>query len=307
MAEPQLPGIEDHPDRSGVFLKLWVLDLLDGDYPVAVLFCQLLWWFQPGLDGKPKITFRRDGETWLMRRDDDWQRDTRLSARQVQRAKAVLVAKGLITVKVYKIAGAPTSAWRPDYDNLSARLEGRLPLPVAAGAEGANPPNGEMDLARARENHGSHAAGGNGFHAPGGNPSSLLEISRDRDLEEPPIAAGAATPAARERDLPFEALCEVCGIDWHELTPNERRRVNAALAQLRAVWKGQDRDLAREIGRRARNYLHAFEVPLTPMALASNWATTAKAPPMGHRPRLTGSDEGLAAAERWLQRQEVRQ
>jgi hypothetical protein len=78
----------------------------------------------------------------------------------------------------------------------------------------------------------------------------------------------------RERDLAFEALCEVCSMDWAHLTANERGRTNAALKQLRDLeTEASDEMLAQMIRGHAAAYKVAYvDIPLTPTALASNWS-----------------------------------
>lgn len=75
-------------------------------------------------------------------------------------------------------------------------------------------------------------------------------------------------------DTAFEALCQVCSIDWQaEITKDERGRVNAALKQLRTVYP-DDRALPMMIHERASAYREAYpEMPLTPQALTGNWST----------------------------------
>lgn len=301
-APAQLPGLADHPDSRGVFVELWVLDLCGGDYPIAVLLSQLLWWHQPGKGGDSKLPFQRDGHRWLVRKEDAWHRDTRLSAKQVRRCREWLVDRGVVEVRRFKIAGAPVACWRPCYEVLQAALNGQLP--IAVGGDSAPP--GKLDSAPQGTIHGFGPPGQNGFGPPGQNPSSLLNTSGS-DTSVTPIAAPAAIAIQpRQRDLAFEALCHVCGIDWSQLTDTERRRTNAALAQIVKAWAGTVDALAEEIPRRARHYLDAFTTSLTPMALAGRWAQLANPLPAGQGGQLTGADRGLPAAQRWASRREQR-
>lgn len=106
-------GFHTHRDRRGLFVPLWVLDVVDNDYPTAILYAQVLWWHQPGLDGGRRARYRRDGHVWLLRADDEWNDECRLTIKQVRRSKKVLVDAGLVEVRRYKRSGAPTTAWRP--------------------------------------------------------------------------------------------------------------------------------------------------------------------------------------------------
>lgn len=83
-----------------------------------------------------------------------------------------------------------------------------------------------------------------------------------------------APPKERERDLLFEAVCDACLIDWHQLTDRERGKVNVATGQIRKAGGTPE-----DIPNHAANYRATYTTPLTPMALAGNWAATANAPP----------------------------
>ncbi len=137
---------QDHEDRQGVFVRLWTIDLLDGDFHAALLFNQLLWWHRPNLNGTPKLRFERDGHRWLVRADDGWEEECRLTTKQVRRVRAVLVAKGLIEHRRFKLNGAPTSAWRPLHEAIQAiRPNPEVPSEgqfrtYPQGAVGSDPP-----------------------------------------------------------------------------------------------------------------------------------------------------------------------
>jgi hypothetical protein len=104
-----------------------------------------------------------------------------------------------------------------------------------------------------------------------------------------------APPKERPRDLLFEAVCEVCLIDWHHLTERERGKYNAAVGQIRGAGGTPD-----AVPIHAANYRAQFSTPLTPMALAGNWAMTANSPPAnlnghGHGRRETLNDRNERA------------
>lgn len=71
----------------------------------------------------------------------------------------------------------------------------------------------------------------------------------------------------RAKDEEFEALCEVIGVDWHELTGPGRGSINNALKELKAAGVTAD-----EIRQRASVWPSKFSVTLTAPALAKHWA-----------------------------------
>lgn len=75
-------------------------------------------------------------------------------------------------------------------------------------------------------------------------------------------------------DPAFEAMCEVCNIDWQAgLTNDERGRANAALKQLRSIY-ADDHALPQMIFERAAAYRVVYpEIALTPQALTGAWSS----------------------------------
>jgi hypothetical protein len=87
------------------------------------------------------------------------------------------------------------------------------------------------------------------------------------EIAPPPMAAKPKEITIQKRDLIFETLAEVCGIDWRGLTSSARGSLNSAVKELKAVGATPD-----EIRRRAQNY--RLDMPLatlTPTALAKHW------------------------------------
>lgn len=134
-----MSDFHDHEDRQGVFVRLWTLDLLDGDLSAALLFNQLLWWHRPNLDGTPKLRYERDGHRWLLRADDGWENECSMTTKQVRRVRSVLVDRELVEHRRFKLNGAPTSAWRPRFDVIQA-IRPKPELPSEGQFHGSDPP-----------------------------------------------------------------------------------------------------------------------------------------------------------------------
>jgi hypothetical protein len=77
----------------------------------------------------------------------------------------------------------------------------------------------------------------------------------------------------RERDLSFEMLAEVCGVDITALTPTARGALNKSLADIRsATTELDDAELAMVIEAKASTYRKVMDgALLTPTALAKHW------------------------------------
>jgi hypothetical protein len=111
-------------------------------------------------------------------------------------------------------------------------------------------------------------------------PGAVTQVAEEEDLEgetqEGETQKLLLAPAARERDLIFEAVAESCGWDWRNgLTKKARGTLNDAVADLKSAGATPE-----EIRRRAANW--SYSVQLTPAALAKHWpglATRHRAPP----------------------------
>lgn len=96
-----------------------------------------------------------------------------------------------------------------------------------------------------------------------GEPVLLL------NTEEPKTETETPTPKARERDLLFEAVCEVTGIDPARLAPRTRGALNGVLRELRTVNASPE-----QVHMAARVYRKRWpNVTLTAQALVKHWPT----------------------------------
>jgi len=77
------------------------------------------------------------------------------------------------------------------------------------------------------------------------------------------------------RDISFEVMAQVCGMDWQNLTQNERGKLNSALAQLRGLIDPPDeRELPTMIEDRAKACHSVYpEIALTPQMLVNHWSS----------------------------------
>jgi len=77
------------------------------------------------------------------------------------------------------------------------------------------------------------------------------------------------------RDISFETLAEMCGMDIKQLTRDARGQLNGALAQIREATPDlEDLELALVIEGKAKAYRASMpDVLLTPPALAKHWAS----------------------------------
>lgn len=97
---------------------------------------------------------------------------------------------------------------------------------------------------------------------------------KQSQVETEPNESEKTLAPRRERDLLFEAVAEVCGLDWQNgLTTPARGALNAAVAHLRAIHASPA-----DVRHRARNYAAIFPgATLTANALAKHWPQLGRA------------------------------
>lgn len=120
-----------------------------------------------------------------------------------------------------------------------------------------------------------------------GGPGVVLPKTDTNNRDEETIAPSQALALVlipdvervkkpRPRNLAFDALAHVCGIDTEELATGDPMagRLGKALSHITASWQkigGDPADLPDEIQLRAGRYAVTYSTALTPTALSSNW------------------------------------
>lgn len=124
--------------RDTIEVKRIYVDLA-GDLAAGVLLSQIIYWYLPSkTDGLPKVRVLKDGKLWLAKGRKDWWEECRLTPDQFDRCLSILEKRGLVSRKVFKFNGNPTThLWL----NLEAVEKGtRSILPI-----------GENDLAKTQD------------------------------------------------------------------------------------------------------------------------------------------------------------
>jgi hypothetical protein len=94
------------------------IDIAD-DLLAGTLLSQIMYWFSPDKNGRPRVRVKKDGHYWLAKDRSDWHKEIRITDRQYDRASKLLEDKQLIIKKKYKFDGLPTIHIRPNYPILN--------------------------------------------------------------------------------------------------------------------------------------------------------------------------------------------
>ena len=114
--------------RNVMVIKRCYIDVAGGDLIAGILLSQILFYYLPTKQGESrKVTILHDGIYWLAKRREDWWKECRITAKQFDRASAVLESLGILRTKLYRFNGSPTVHLTPDFPRLLALLQPILP------------------------------------------------------------------------------------------------------------------------------------------------------------------------------------
>jgi hypothetical protein len=97
----------ERSSRDTLEVKRLYIDMA-GDLVAGVVLSQIVYWHLPSRDGRPRLQVKREGKLWLAKGRDEWWQECRISPKQADRALEVLKERGLIEVRLFKFAQAPT-------------------------------------------------------------------------------------------------------------------------------------------------------------------------------------------------------
>lgn len=98
----------ERSSRQTIDFKMTYVDVV-GDLMAGLLLSQIVYWFTPDRQGRSKIRIQREGRRWMAKKHSEWYEEIRMTEDQVRRALGMLKKAGLVEVKRFKFAGAPTT------------------------------------------------------------------------------------------------------------------------------------------------------------------------------------------------------
>jgi hypothetical protein len=97
----------ERASRDTLEVKRLYIDMA-GDLAAGVVLSQIVYWHLPNRDGHAKLQVEREGKLWLAKGRADWWDECRISPKQADRALGILEDRGLIEVRLFQFAMAPT-------------------------------------------------------------------------------------------------------------------------------------------------------------------------------------------------------
>ncbi len=97
----------ERSSRDTLEVKRCYIDMA-GDLVAGIVLSQIVYWHLPSREGRTRLRVKRDGHLWLAKGRADWWDECRVSPKQADRALALLEDRGLVEVRLFRFAGAPT-------------------------------------------------------------------------------------------------------------------------------------------------------------------------------------------------------
>lgn len=98
----------ERSSRETIDFKVIYADVA-GDLLAGLLLSQIVYWFMPDRQGRSKVKVQREGKRWMAKKHGDWFKEIRLTEDQARRSLKLLKEAGIVEVKCFKFAGAPTT------------------------------------------------------------------------------------------------------------------------------------------------------------------------------------------------------
>ena len=93
--------------RDTIDVKRCYIDVAK-DIIAGILLSQIIYWFLPGKNHRPRVTIQKQGRYWLAKKREDWWDECRITPKQFDRAIGILEEKGIVTTRVFKFGPETT-------------------------------------------------------------------------------------------------------------------------------------------------------------------------------------------------------
>lgn len=113
----------EYASRDTMDLKRCYIDLCGGDILEGLVLSEIIYWHLPAKDGTAKLRVEHESRMWIAVRRYEWWERARISPRQADRILESLEKSNLITKRVFKFNGDPTTHIALNWDAFLHQLE----------------------------------------------------------------------------------------------------------------------------------------------------------------------------------------
>jgi hypothetical protein len=118
--------------KTGAF-NFEYMTVVGNDTSAALMLNQIVYWYLPAKNGKPKLQVQKNGSWWIAKSYPAWQQELSLTPKQARRCVSALESRGIIETMIAKFDGAPTVHLRLKF------ADGKQMLKDAPNAEEVRP------------------------------------------------------------------------------------------------------------------------------------------------------------------------
>lgn len=105
--------IQERAEKDFISFKR-IFATMTGDTLAGLVLSNLIFWYMPNKKGDSKLRVHRDGHYWIARTRDEWQTETTIKPRQLDRVIKRLIDLGLVVKANYRFNGLRTMHLRID-------------------------------------------------------------------------------------------------------------------------------------------------------------------------------------------------
>lgn len=92
----------------------------------GVLLSQIIFWHLPDKSGKSKLSIEKNGELWLVKKQEDWWDECRITEKEYRLAISHLVDKKIIIKCIFQYNNCPTTHLRINWEQLIKEISSHL-------------------------------------------------------------------------------------------------------------------------------------------------------------------------------------
>ena len=115
----------EHASRDTIDVKKIYIDIA-GSLVGGVLLSQIIFWHLPNRTGQSKLSVKQDDHFWLVKKQEDWWDECRISPKEYRLAISEMESKKIIIKKIFKYEGNPTTHLRLNWDGLIKEINTQL-------------------------------------------------------------------------------------------------------------------------------------------------------------------------------------
>lgn len=110
-----------------------------GDLVAGIILSRIVYWFSPSKNGNPRAQVEFGGNLWLVKTNEEWWEECRISLKQIKLAKNKLKRLGLIIIETHLFQNKTASHIRLNSEKLEELYNREIQKMFTEGTKGTDP------------------------------------------------------------------------------------------------------------------------------------------------------------------------